>query len=57
MHQASEQNTGGKCDQVAGNQTTFAASNLMKCFEYTGDTERSNKIYVVAQILPKEFPS
>ena len=54
---ASEQNTGGKCDQVAGGNTTFSSSNLMKCFEYTGDTERSNKIYVVAQILPKKFPN
>ena len=45
----------GKCQEVE--RTFTATSNLMKCFDYTGDRERANKIYVVAQILPKEFPS
>ena len=52
-----ELNPGGKCDEIAGSQVAFADSNLMKCYKYTGDTERSNEIYVVAQIIPKIFPS
>ena len=43
-----------KCQEVDKN---FVVGDLMKCFDYKGAREQGNKIYVVAQILPKEFPS
>ena len=43
-----------RCKEVSKN---FSVTDLMKCFEYKGAKEQGNKIYAVAQILPKKFPS
>ncbi len=48
-----------RCKEVSKNfsVTDPLVTDLMKCFDYKGAKEQGNKIYVVAQILPKEFPS